>query len=226
MEDPEAAWMPLMEHRWEPPLCAAIKFKCSHEIIKLLLEHRGDADQCDVMGQPAFTLLFKQAQQRQQQQQQKQKQQKQIHTTEAGPPSGFNMCQQLQPSSLTWLLSDDVPQFGESFAGNEEQRLLGTAGQLLKSGYACNVFHIAANTCEDKLADDPIDSKFTQLLQDWPDLMTCGLLLKTLEQHQHNQKNEANIRILYNLTECWEKMIGYIICLDTWPKTGLRFTVA
>jgi len=58
--EPEVARIPFFDHRWEPPLCAAVRFQCSSIIIKQLLNHNSDPNMCDADGQSPLVILYQQ----------------------------------------------------------------------------------------------------------------------------------------------------------------------
>jgi len=219
-EDPEAAWMPLMEHRWEPPLCAAIQFHCAHEIVRLLLENRSDANQCNVEGQSALIMLCEQAQQFRQA-----SPHTQIHTATSCDPPGCLKCQQSHLLTLGYQRPDDMLELFDSIGRVQEESLLKAAGQLLKFGHTCGVPNISTHICHNRLADCAGSSKLMWLLRDWPDIVTCGVLLCTLKQHRRNQSGESCLELCHlELNhECWHKVIGYVICSVTFNDAGLCF---
>jgi len=213
-EDPEAAWMPLMEHRWDPPLCAAIQYHCSHKIVSLLLKHKGDANQCNVEGKSAFTMLCEQAQQCRQASPHRQIQ---VATT-CYPPGCVNWQQSnyLSFGHQTW---DDMLELRQSIGRVQEDSLLKIAGQLFKFSHARDVPNISA---QEQLADG--SSKLMWLWRDWPSVVTCGVLLCTLKQHRHKQMCGESYLALCRLNhECWRKVLGYVLCLDTFSDAGLCF---
>lgn len=57
MEDPDSARLPFFDHETEPPLCCALKQKCSAEIVKLLLEHGADPEMTDRQNQTPADIL-------------------------------------------------------------------------------------------------------------------------------------------------------------------------
>lgn len=57
--DPEAAWMPFLEHGVEPPLCAAIRSHCGDAIVELLLKHGADANSEDLLRRTPMQQLQK-----------------------------------------------------------------------------------------------------------------------------------------------------------------------
>jgi len=56
-EDPEAARLPLMQPRFEWPLCAAIRLGCSEDIVMLLTQNGAKVDVTDEKGQSPLQLL-------------------------------------------------------------------------------------------------------------------------------------------------------------------------
>jgi len=56
-QNPESANEPFWEHDCEPPLCAAVRLKCSSSIVKLLLEHGAESDSKDVHCRTPAQLL-------------------------------------------------------------------------------------------------------------------------------------------------------------------------
>lgn len=55
--EPNAAKSPFMDHGWEPPLCVAVRFGCSCEIVDLLLEHRADVHSFNMKGRSPLSIL-------------------------------------------------------------------------------------------------------------------------------------------------------------------------
>jgi len=250
-EDSESAQMPLMDHGWEPPLCAAIRFGCSYEIVKLLLEHKSDVDQCDAQGRSAFCVLLDKAQGSKQGTAHDKTQLTQVHPskfppTAIGPfnvgPSGssiwepnWNVVPHYQDTLRGFAGGNLKPMWMETSAPglsgfsfdqyrtSKQDNLLKVAALLLKHG--CKYRVSGANaSCKTKHTDDSHDSKFMRLLHDWPDIATFGLLLYTLKKHQHRHTCGDNLPTLCKLHgENLEHVMGYMICRDSWSDTGLRF---
>lgn len=57
-EDPEAAQMPFMDNRWEPPLCVAARLGCSQLIFATLIEHGACVHQEDERGRTPLEVLI------------------------------------------------------------------------------------------------------------------------------------------------------------------------
>jgi hypothetical protein len=55
--DPEAAKLPFCEHRFEWPICAAIRLGCSEEIVRVLTENGAKVDVINVKGQSPLQIL-------------------------------------------------------------------------------------------------------------------------------------------------------------------------
>jgi len=216
-KDPDAAHMPLMEHGWELPICAAIQFHCSHEVVKLLLEHRSDPNSVNFEGQSAFTLLYQQAQHCE-----LALPRKQIKAASSSNEQTTFSSWQSKHLCLDLPTWDNMRQLAQGICLSREDRHLKIAGQLLKSGYV--LANITAHACKNTLADDTNSSRFMRLVQDWPDTVTCGVLLCTLNQQWRGQTFKNCISTCYLLDHhCWMKVIGYVICINTWSATGLCF---
>jgi len=56
-EDPEAATTPFFDNWFDPPVCSAVRSGCSAAIIRLLVQHRSDAEAVDCRGRNPMTLL-------------------------------------------------------------------------------------------------------------------------------------------------------------------------
>jgi len=243
--------MPLMDQGWEPPLCAAIRFGCSYEIVKLLLEHKSDVDQCDAQGRSAFCVLLDKAQGAKQGTAHDQAQLAQVHPSKLPPtaigpfnvgpsgaaiweptwnvvPHGQDTLRELAGVNLQpmWMEASAPGLFGFSFdqyRTSKQDDLLKVAALLLKNGCKYRVGDANAS-CKTKHMDYSHDSKFMRLLHDWSDIATFGLLLYTLKKHQHIDTCGDNLPTLCKLHgENWEHVMGYIMCRDSWSDTGLRF---
>jgi hypothetical protein len=57
--DPEVSRFPFWDHKFEPPLCFAVRRKCKVEILELLLQHGADLDATDIHGQTPASILKK-----------------------------------------------------------------------------------------------------------------------------------------------------------------------
>jgi len=57
VDDPDSARLPFFDHETEPPLCCALKHKCSAEIVRLLLEHGADPEMTDRQNQDPADIL-------------------------------------------------------------------------------------------------------------------------------------------------------------------------
>jgi len=57
MDDPDSVHLPFFDHETEPPLCCALKHKCSAEIVRLLLEHGADPEMTDRQNQGPADIL-------------------------------------------------------------------------------------------------------------------------------------------------------------------------
>merc|ERR1712151_646573 len=55
-QDPDAAWTPFWECKWEPPLCWAARSISDPVIISLLLEHGANANASDSHGRTPLAL--------------------------------------------------------------------------------------------------------------------------------------------------------------------------
>lgn len=56
-DDPSAAKFPFSDHRWEPPLCAAVRLECDVDIVELLLRHGADVTATDSNGRTPLECL-------------------------------------------------------------------------------------------------------------------------------------------------------------------------
>jgi len=249
-EDPESTQIPLMDHGWEPPLCAAIRFGCSCEIVRLLLEYKSDVSQCDVHGRSPLCVLFDKFQGAKQAPSHEPSQLAKVHLSPCPPIpiAPFNVGP--NRSSIWEPNWGAVPNFQGALAGfaggnlkpmwmetgapglsgapfnqiraSKQDNLLKVAALLLKNGCRYRVGDVTAS-CKTKRADDLHDSKFMRLLHDWPDIAAFGLLLYTLNKHQHSRTCRDNMPTLCKLhREHWEHVMGYMTCHDTWSATGLR----
>jgi len=54
--EPDAALYPFWEHAAEPPLCAAVRFKCPPSIVQVLIQHGADASVTDANGKSPLVL--------------------------------------------------------------------------------------------------------------------------------------------------------------------------
>jgi len=237
-EDSEIAEMPLMEHRWEPPLCAAIRFGCSREIVKLLLEHNSDMNQCDAQGRPAFRVLLEQTQGVKQAPLHEQTLLAKFHPFTC-PPTSMGQLNVGPTRSSIWEPNWDAvpnlkPMWMETSAPHffgfscdqidtlKQDRLLKVAALLLKKGCQYGVSGTSASS-KTKPANYSHDSKIMRLVHDWPDIATFGILLYMLQKNQHNHTRGDNFSNLCKLNcSNWEHVMGYITCHDTWSITGLR----
>jgi len=248
-EDSEIAQVPLMDHRWEPPLCAAIRFGCSHEMVKLLFEHKSDVNQCDAQGRSVFCVLLSKAQGAKQAPAHEQSQLANVHPSQCPPIGPLNVGP--NRSSIWEPNWDAVPIFQDTllgFAGgnlwpirmensapqlsdfsfdrvrnSKQDDLLKVAALLLKNGCKYRVGD-TPSPCQVKHADDLHDSKFMRLLHDWPDIATFGLLLYTLKKHQHSHTCGDISPTLCKLHHGnWEHVMRYMTCRESWNATGLRF---
>jgi len=244
-EDSEIAQMPLMDHKWEPPLCAAVRFGCSREIVSLLLEHKSDVNQCDVQGRSVFRVLLERTQGVKQSPLHEQPLLATCHPSRC-PPTSMGQLNGFPTCSSIWEINwDAVPNFPDTLPGraggniqpmwmetsaphvfgfscdqihtSKQDYLLKVAALLLKKGCQYRVSDTSASS-KTKPLDDSHDSKFMRLVHDWLDIATFGLLLYMLQKHQHD--NFSNLCKLnrYN----WEHVMGYITCHDTWSMTGLQ----
>jgi len=238
-EDSEIAQMPLMDHGWEPPLCAAIRFDCSYEVVQMLLEHKSDANQCDAKGRSPFHVLFEKDQGA------KQTRSHELSQLAVGFPSRSSETSK-GPFNIGSIFSSNraVP--------NCQQALLGFTCENLQptwmGGFSCGQIHASKQNCRLKVAalllrngskyrasattascmtehtNDVHDSKLMRLLHDWPDIATFGLLLCTLKKHQHSHTAGDSLLILCKVHRAtWEHVMGYMICPVTWSISGLRF---
>jgi hypothetical protein len=57
LADPDAASLPFWDHKTEPPICFAVRNRCSSTIIRLLLEYGADAECRDIHGQSPANIL-------------------------------------------------------------------------------------------------------------------------------------------------------------------------
>jgi len=57
VQDPDAARIPFLDHKVEPPLCFALKHKCSANIVRLLLQHGADKEIKDLEGKSPADIL-------------------------------------------------------------------------------------------------------------------------------------------------------------------------
>jgi len=57
MNDPDSALFPFFDHEVEPPLCYAVKEKCSAEIVRLLLKHGADPEMMNRRNQRPAEIL-------------------------------------------------------------------------------------------------------------------------------------------------------------------------
>lgn len=57
VNDSDAASFPFWDHKVEPPLCFALKRKCSAEIIRLLIENGADPEMKDMQGRGPSEIL-------------------------------------------------------------------------------------------------------------------------------------------------------------------------
>jgi len=61
-EDPDAAWSPILERGFEPPLCfAARETGLTADVVRLLVAHGAQPDATDINGWSALPLLSKRA---------------------------------------------------------------------------------------------------------------------------------------------------------------------
>jgi len=250
-EDSERAQLPLMDNGWEPPLCAAIRFGCSHEIARLLFEHKSDANQLDVRGRSALCVLLDKAQGAKQAPAYKQSQLAKAHPSRC-PPTSIGPFNAGPSHSAIWGPNwDAVPNLQDTLRGfargnvkpmwietsatglpgfsfdqihaSRQDGLLKVAALLLKNGCKYRVGDTPAPS-KTKHEDDVRGSKCMRLVHDWPDIATFGVLLYMLKMHQHSHTCEDHLPTLCKLPhENWEHVMGYIACRDTWSATGLRF---
>lgn len=57
LDEPDAPQFPFWDHETEPPLCYALKHKCSAGIVRLLVQHGADTEMKDVRGKSPADLL-------------------------------------------------------------------------------------------------------------------------------------------------------------------------
>jgi len=55
--DTHAATSLFWEHDVEPPLCSAVRLRCSPEVVGLLLDHQADVDGLDILGRTPLAIL-------------------------------------------------------------------------------------------------------------------------------------------------------------------------
>lgn len=56
--EPDAAFMPLEKHVWEPPICAAARLGCELQIFTVLLQNGATPDQEDARGRVVTDILM------------------------------------------------------------------------------------------------------------------------------------------------------------------------
>lgn len=56
-DDPDASWLPFLDHAVQPPLCYAAECGCGTAIVRVLLEQRADAGGVDVHGRTPLHIL-------------------------------------------------------------------------------------------------------------------------------------------------------------------------
>jgi len=56
-DDPDASWLPFLDHAVQPPLCYAAECGCDTAIVRVLLERRADAGAVDVRGRTPLHIL-------------------------------------------------------------------------------------------------------------------------------------------------------------------------
>jgi len=194
-EDSEIAQVPLMDHRWEPPLCAAIRFGCSHEMVKLLFEHKSDVNQCDAQGRSVFCVLLSKAQGARQAPAHEQSQLAKNHLSRCPPIGPLNV----GPSrSSIWEPNwDAVPIFQDT--------LLGFAGG--------NLWPIGMENSAPQLSDFSFDrvrnSKQDDLLKVAALLLITGASIEWVI-HLHHAKSST--RMIYMIpSACAFCMTGLIL---------------
>jgi len=56
-DDPDAAWMPMLDFGAETPICAAVRLGCPTQVIDLLMARGGDPTMVDKFGKNALEIL-------------------------------------------------------------------------------------------------------------------------------------------------------------------------
>jgi len=240
--EPEVARIPLFDHRWEPPLCAAVRFQCSSNIIKQLLNHKSDPNMCDAEGQSPLDILYKQTT-------------KNDISCWPVPYRAANPMDQVAPMPFSVArrpqLSFDFhqvrqwPCFAEADLSHvdknvresciaslstichvQEAETLKKAGLLLKNAadpqsLKCAMQRVA--TCQHGKSKGT-EVKLRRLLEDWPEATAFGLSLCAMRRDGGSsgifaKKNHAFL-------EQWELVLKYVICLDIFNAAGLQFVRA
>jgi len=243
--EPDDARIPFFDHRWEPPLCAAVRFQCSTNIIKELLDHKSDPNMCDAEGQSPLVILYKQTQ----------KNDRPCwpvsnhaaNAVDQVAPMLFSMAEKPQwslgshpvfPDSPKWPCFREVEwsQAGknvwESYIVSfgtigqvQEAETLRKAGLLLKHAAGPQSLksvmqRIATwphGTCEGT------EVKLRRLLEDWPEATAFGLSLCAIRRDGGSSSNFAKN---HAFIEHWELLLNYVICLDIFNAAALRFVRA
>jgi len=242
-KEPEAARIPFFDHRWEPPLCAAVRFSCSSNIIKQLLDHRSDPNMCDAEGRSPLVILYQQTQK--------------IdipswpfpcysaNSMDQVTPMLFSVAERPQlslgsqplfPRVAQWpcFAESDSSQVGKDVAKSctaslsticqaREAETLKTAGLLLKNAAGPqNLKSVMQRiaTCQHGKSK-VTEMKLNQLLEDWSDATAFGLLLCAIRRDGDFSNKLSNA-----LTEHWELVLKYVICHDIFNAAGLRFVRA
>jgi len=231
--EPEVARIPFFDHRWEPPLCAAVRFQCSSNILKLLLNHKSDSNMCDAQGQSPLVILYGQTKR---------------NEVAANPmdqvvPMPFPVAGRPQMSFgshpvLQWpcFAEADWNQVDKNMREAciasfstichvQEAETLKKAGLLLKNAGGPQNLKSAMQriaTCQHGNSKGT-EVKLRRLLEDWPEATAFGLSLCAVRRGGGSSNNSAKNQAFF---EQWELVLNYVICLDIFNAAGLRFVSA
>jgi len=243
-KEPEAARIPFFDHRWEPPLCAAIRFNCSSNIIKQLLDHQSDPNMCDAEGRSPLVILYQQTLKND------------IpswpfpcyaaNSMDQVAPMLFSVTERPQlslgshpvlPGTPQWpcMSEDDWSQNGKHVQNKsciaslstickaQEAKTLKMAGLLLKNAAGPqNLKSVMQEIASCQHGKSKVtEVKMSQLLEDWSDATAFGLLLCAIRRDGGFSSNFAHA-----FAEHWELVLNYVICHDIFNAAGLRFVRA